>query len=155
MYYQFEPRIIKEIRTAKLRIYVSFDGWGSKHEKISVLGVVTHFINEKHKNVTRLLGLPELSEHRKTGIGRSNTPCDRVIEVLILSAIVQAATLLPILRHFDITDEKLGYFILDNATNNDTTLFELAKSMKFQPKERRLRCMGHILNLIVEQYLFG
>jgi hypothetical protein len=134
---------------------MSFDGWGSKHEKISVLGVVTHFINKKHKNVTRLLGLPKLSEHRKTGIGRSNTPCDRVIKVLILSAIVQAATLLPILQHFDITNKKLGYFILNNTTNNNTTLFELVKSIKFQPKERRLRCMGYILNLIVEQYLFG
>jgi hypothetical protein len=27
--------------------------------------------------------------------------------------------------------------------------------MKFLPIERRLRCMGHILNLIAEQYLFG
>jgi hypothetical protein len=116
---------------------------------------VTHFINEKHENVTRLIGLPELPEHRKTGIGRFNTPCDRVIEVLISSATVQAATLLPVLRRFGITDEKLGYFILDNATNNDTTLAELARSMNFQPKERRLRYIGHILNLIAEQYLFG
>jgi hypothetical protein len=134
---------------------VSFDGWGSKHEKISVLSVVTHFINKKHKNVIRLLGLPKLSKYRKTGIGRSNTPYDCVIKVLILSAIVQAATLLPILRHFNITNEKLGYFILNNTTNNNTTLFKLAKSIKFQPKERRLRCISHILNLIVEQYLFG
>jgi hypothetical protein len=76
---------------------MSFDGWGSKHEKISVLGVVTYFINKKHKNVICLLGLPKLSKHRKTGISRSNTPCDRVIKVLILSAIVQATTLLLIL----------------------------------------------------------
>jgi hypothetical protein len=27
--------------------------------------------------------------------------------------------------------------------------------MKFDPKEKRLRCMGHILNLIAEEYLFG
>jgi hypothetical protein len=27
--------------------------------------------------------------------------------------------------------------------------------MEFEPEERRLRCMGHILNLIAEQYLFG
>jgi hypothetical protein len=27
--------------------------------------------------------------------------------------------------------------------------------MKFLPKERQLRYMGYILNLIAEQYLFG
>jgi hypothetical protein len=27
--------------------------------------------------------------------------------------------------------------------------------MKFDPKEKRLRCIGHILNLIAEEYLFG
>jgi hypothetical protein len=45
---------------------VSFNRWGLKHKKISVLGIMTHFINKKHKNVTRLIGLPELPEHRKT-----------------------------------------------------------------------------------------
>ena len=49
----------------------------------------------------------------------------------------------------------MGYFVLDNAQNNDTTLAELAKKMNFDPKERRLRCIGHILNLIVEAYLYG
>jgi hypothetical protein len=76
---------------------MSFDGWGSKYENISVLGVITYFINKKHKNVTRLIGLPKLPKHRKTGIGRFNTPCNYVIKVLISSAIVQAATLLPVL----------------------------------------------------------
>jgi hypothetical protein len=72
MYWHFEPRIIEEIRTAKSRINVSFDGWGSKHEKISVLGVVTHFVNEKYENVTRLIGLPALQDHKKTGVGMSS-----------------------------------------------------------------------------------
>ena len=76
-------------------------------------------------------------------------------KVLILLGIVQAAALLPILQHFGITDDKLGYFVLDNASNNDTTLDELAKSIKFLPAKQRLRCIGHILNLIAEQYLFG
>jgi hypothetical protein len=54
-----------------------------------------------------------------------------------------------------ITALNLGYFVLDNALNNDTTLVELVKTLKFDPKERRLRCIGHILNLIAERYLFG
>lgn len=69
MFAYFEPQIIEEIRTAKSRISISFDGWGSKHEKISVVGVVVHFINAKCEMVTRLIGLPELPEHGKRGIG--------------------------------------------------------------------------------------
>ena len=45
--------------------------------------------------------------------------------------------------------------MLDNAPNNDTTLVELAKTIGFDPKVKRLRCMGHILNLIAEAYLYG
>ncbi|KAG9239870.1 hypothetical protein BJ878DRAFT_390886, partial [Calycina marina] len=60
MFTYYEPQIIEEIRTAKSCITVPFDGWGSKHEKIIILGVVVHFINSKYENVTRLIGLPEL-----------------------------------------------------------------------------------------------
>lgn len=65
----FEPTIIEEIRHAKSKITITFDGWGSKREKISVLGVVVHFINSKYEAVTRLIGLPELPGHGKTGVG--------------------------------------------------------------------------------------
>ena len=68
---------------------------------------------------------------------------------------VEATVLLSVLRHLGITNNKLGYFILDNVSNNDKTLTKLAKSMKFLPKERRLYYMGHILNLITEQYLLA
>ena len=69
MFKHFEPQVIEEIRTAKSRISISFDGWGSKREKLSVVGVVVHFINNKDENVTRLIGLPELPGHGKTGVG--------------------------------------------------------------------------------------
>jgi hypothetical protein len=73
MFNHFEPEVIKEIYMEKSRISLSLDGWGLKHEKISVLGVVVYFINAKYKNVTcliRLLELPELPGHRKTGVGK-------------------------------------------------------------------------------------
>ncbi len=71
MFENFEPTIQEEIRTARSRIHVSFDGWGSKHEKLSVVGVVVHFINAKYEAVTRLIGLPELLGHGKAGVGKS------------------------------------------------------------------------------------
>jgi hypothetical protein len=74
MFKHFELEVQEEIRTAKSRIYISFNGWGSKHEKLSVVGVVIHFVNNKYKVVTRLLGLPELPGHGKTGVGRCHFP---------------------------------------------------------------------------------
>ncbi len=70
MFEHFEPDIIEEIAKARSRISISFDGWGSKHEKISVIGVVVHFINNKYENVTRLIGLPELPGHGKAGVSK-------------------------------------------------------------------------------------
>ena len=69
LFEHFEPVVIHEIANARSKISVTFDGWGSKHEKISVVGVVVHFINEKYENVTRLIGLPELPGYGKAGVG--------------------------------------------------------------------------------------
>jgi hypothetical protein len=69
MFDYFEPEIIEEIHTAKSRISISFDGWGSKREKLSVVGVVVYFIDSLGVNVTRLIGLPELPGHGKSGVG--------------------------------------------------------------------------------------
>ena len=69
MHSYFEPTIIQEIREARSKISISFDGWGSKHEKISLVGVVAHFVNSKGLVVNRLIGMPELPGHGKSGKG--------------------------------------------------------------------------------------
>jgi hypothetical protein len=69
MYTYFEPVVIEELKQARSKISISFDGWGSKHEKISLVGVVTHFINSKGHAVSRLIGMPELPGHGKSGKG--------------------------------------------------------------------------------------
>jgi len=60
--------------------------------------------------------------------------------------------------------EKIGYFQLDNATNNDTAVAAMDSVLKnefgekvnmIKPAERRLRCFGHILNLAARHLLFG
>ena len=45
--------------------------------------------------------------------------------------------------------------MLDNALNNDTTLVKLGKTIGFELIQKRLRCMGHIINLIAKSYIFG
>jgi hypothetical protein len=70
MFYHFESEIKEEIRTAKSRIYYTFDGWGSKYEKISIIGIIIYIVNCKGENVTRLIGLPELPNYRKCSISK-------------------------------------------------------------------------------------
>ena len=69
MYTYFQRTIVQEIAEARSRISISFDGWGSKYKKISLVGVVAHFVNSSGIVVNRLLGLPENPGHRKTGKG--------------------------------------------------------------------------------------
>lgn len=50
---------------------------------------------------------------------------------------------------------KVGCFVLDNASSNDTAIAVLGRELGFNPTWRLLRCAGHILNLIAQQLLFG
>ena len=44
--------------------------------------------------------------------------------------------------------------MLNNTLNNNTTLIKLAKTIGFNLKVKRLRYIGHILNLIAKVYLY-
>jgi hypothetical protein len=48
---------------------------------------------------------------------------------------------------------KLGYFLTDNATNNDRAIRILGEKYGFTLNERRLRCLAHIINLSVHDLL--
>lgn len=56
---------------------------------------------------------------------------------------------------FGIDSSRLGYFVLDNARNNDIVMAALADEFSFDVEHRRLRCLGYILNLVVKQLIFG
>jgi hypothetical protein len=62
---------------------------------------------------------------------------------------------LPLFQCFGINKDNLGYFVLNNTQNNDIILQELGRQIDFDPIQKRLCYMGHILNLITEAYLFG
>jgi hypothetical protein len=78
-----------------------------------------------------------------------------LVRIILIAIIDQASIILPLLTRFGITSANLGYFVLDNTLNNNTTLVKLSKKLDFDPAEKRLHCIGHILNLIAEEYLFG
>jgi len=50
---------------------------------------------------------------------------------------------------------KLGAFQMDNADNNDTCLDALSEVYSLKKDEVRLRCQGHIHNLVVKALLYG
>ena len=62
--------VIKEVYNAKSKVSISFNGWGSKREKLSVISIIIYFINNKYKAILCLIGLPKLLGHRKLGIGK-------------------------------------------------------------------------------------
>lgn len=115
-------------------INISFDAWSSD-KGLSLLGVVAHFLDrEKYHRKTILLGLPQLNSHH---------------------GFEQARVLLGVLQNYAIDTGKLEWFVLDNASNNDTALAELSKTISFDPIKRRLRYAGHMINLAAEAFLFG
>ncbi|KAF7578003.1 hypothetical protein PtrM4_022430 [Pyrenophora tritici-repentis] len=60
------------------------------------------------------------------------------------------------LRAYRITLDTLGYFVLNNASNNDTTIAAVAREFRdFNPTQRRLRCGPYTINLIRQALLFG
>lgn len=110
------------------------DMWTSRNG-ISLAGVVVHFIDNTGKLWNFLLGLP--SHHTAhSGINIADT----------VSAII---------HHFSIPHDKVSYFYSDNASNNDTCIDALGLEFGFDPVKWRLRCVGHIINLIAKAVMVG
>lgn len=70
-------------------------------------------------------------------------------------------SILKVIKNYQIK-AKLGYFILNNASNNDTAIKKLERLLhtkdpftKFRSSWRRLHCLGHIFNLVARQILFS
>ena len=58
---------------------------------------------------------------------------------------------------------KVGYFMIDNASNNDTIIEALSTckyilfnqhQIVYNVKHHRLRCNGYIINLVAQSFLF-
>ncbi|KAI1668043.1 Dimer-Tnp-hAT dimerization containing protein [Pyrenophora tritici-repentis] len=58
-------------------------------------------------------------------------------------------------KDFGINAQSIGYFVLNNASNNDCTVEVLAHKYGFNAAHRRLRCGSHTLNLVGQTLLWG
>lgn len=51
--------------------------------------------------------------------------------------------------------DKVRYFIAGNGANNDAALRLLSNHIDAKPAKQRLRCNGHVINLVVNAILYG
>lgn len=99
--------VIQQLQRSLGQIHVSFDLWTSRSNILALNGIVAHYItNGTPKSI--LLALPEQNE--------AHTGANIAVEVL------------RVIHEFKI-NTRIGYFVLDNASNNDTCMRELAEEL--------------------------
>jgi hypothetical protein len=125
--------VTEKLHAATSKIHLSFDLWTSRNLR-ALLGVNCHFADEFGNLKTFLLALPQQLGHH--------------------SGVNIADNITSIIEHFNIS-ESIGYFMTDNATNNDTCIEALGLEYNFNPLHRRLRCSGHKINLVARAMLWG
>lgn len=135
-YAKNKAKIKNALHTARSKIHLSFDLWTSGNY-YNFCAVVAHFITQDYTVKTALLGFREVvGVHSGENIAESvRTVCEE----------------------YDIVS-KLGCFVLDNAKNNDTCIKALHRSWGWRDSgvpRRRLRCMGHNINLVAHAFVLG
>lgn len=129
-------RVKDELGLAKSMIHISFDLWTSPNS-LGLIALVAHFLDKDLKNRSVLIGMRRV---------RGSHSGENIAESII-----------PILEEMGIVSN-LGYFTTDNATNNDVAIEVVLRRLRpdiKNPKQRRMRCLGHILNLAAKAFLFG
>ena len=118
-------------------IHLTVDVWTSPNRYL-LLGVCAHFVAHGQDQVSRLLiGLSPIASH---------------------AGEEQFNALAPILEDFGIA-QKIGSVVCDNASLNDMLCCTISNYLREQGKAwdpllHRVRCIGHIINLAVQAFLF-
>lgn len=136
--YLDEKNIIRIcLQEALSDIHITLDLWTFPNH-LALLGVVAHFTDKNGQLNQALIAMDEVD-----GAHSGENICE---------------TFLHIANEYEIR-HKLGYFMMDNVSNNDTFLEFISKEhnlgLEYDPEERRLRCNGHVINLSVQSFLFG
>ncbi|KAM3561796.1 hypothetical protein ARSEF4850_003029 [Beauveria asiatica] len=132
-YKEHKDKVVEVLQRSPGLVHLSFDGWRSGN-RLALYGIACFYRDENNKPCKIAIGVPELSS-RHSGAN---------IATQILDVIDQYAI-----------RDKVGYFTLDNAENNDTAMDEIGKDLGFDGRMRRGRCFGHVLNLSAKALLFG
>jgi hypothetical protein len=135
-YEDSKVKISESLANRTSGLVISFDGWKANNEVLKLLGIVAHYLDENHCRRAVVLSMRDtLGSH---------------------SGANMADHLSATLRDFSVTE--VDYFIADNATNNDIAL-EVLTGMRpqycYDKVKQRLRCVGHIYNLVCKAILYG
>ncbi|KAL9563934.1 hypothetical protein ACKAV7_011969 [Fusarium commune] len=122
------------IESGSLPTHNTMREWITSRKYTSLLGLTVHFLDDEGKFRTFLLGLPQIEGHHC-----GENLAGRVSEIIYEYGF----------------EGRVGYFVTDNAESNDTCLKELATELGFNKQHHRLRCCGHIINLVARSILFG
>ena len=129
--------IRKTLQAALSHIHISLDIWTSPNRWL-LLAICAHFTTYDQKKQKALLALQKVSGH---------------------SGEDQFSILLPVLQDYGIV-QKLGAIIADNAAPNNVLCRTIEAYMLAEEDKEwladnwRIRCIGHIINLVVQAFLF-
>ncbi|KAF6513170.1 hypothetical protein HZS61_007428 [Fusarium oxysporum f. sp. conglutinans] len=99
-YDRHRQKVIEVLRDSPGALHISFDGWTSRN-KLALYGIACFFRDEKNRPCKIMIGVPEAHRHFGSTIG---------------------GEVLDVLHTLGVSPEKIGYFTLDNAENNDTAM---------------------------------
>jgi hypothetical protein len=122
-----------KISLARSKINLSLDGWRAPNCD-DYIAICAHFIDKDYKIMHCLLGFKSVHGAKSGQVAGEITA--------------------GVINDYEI-GQNLGAFMMDNAKDNDTALTELATRFDIDAKSSRLRCLGHVINLVVKALLFG
>ncbi|KAH7460529.1 hypothetical protein FOMA001_g19543 [Fusarium oxysporum f. sp. matthiolae] len=133
---QHKQGLVKKLHNSlSSMVHFTIDMWTSSEQKAAYQAIVVHFVDAETRGVAQ--ALLSLREFKGSHNGK-----------------LQAKAFLEVVEEYDLKG-KVGYFTMDNHDANDTMLDDIAKEIDgLDPVARRLRCSGHIMNLIVQAFLF-
>jgi hypothetical protein len=134
-YKQAQAALKTQFNMALSRIHISFDIWTSP-SALPILGICAHFLSPSLHLYHPLLGLRYI-EGSHTG--------EAIAEIIER-----------VVKEFEIQD-KLGVYVADNASNCNSACNSLVRRLHEGEEDgsRRSRCLGHIINLAAQAFIYG
>jgi hypothetical protein len=122
------------LQRATTKINLSFDLWTSPGRRLSLLGVVAHYLDHRFEPRALLLAMPRMQGSH--------------------TAVNLSQQLSKLISYFNLKTS-IGYAITDNASENRVCINLLATELDFDASKRHVLCIGYIINLVAHKVLFG
>ncbi|KJZ69426.1 hypothetical protein HIM_11176 [Hirsutella minnesotensis 3608] len=129
----------RALQNALSSIHIVPDNWTSPN-CLGVIGFTVQFVTEDHGLQSIVVRIKELDGQH--------------------SGENMAEAIMEFVREYGIAS-KVGYFMMDNASNMNTMIDKVSDDLErefnvfYDPLPHRLRCLGHVINLAVMEFLIG